>query len=131
LFQRNVLTIFEQLTETVYMRHRWYIPMKHQYQSMKDQFNGNTEKRHPPPHLTGHKVYEMVKDVHVVLGKRKRNGKNTEEDDMWKKQSIFWELPYWKDLDVCHSIDVMLVEKNMRESLLETLLNTDGKTRDH
>jgi hypothetical protein len=45
--------------------------MKHPFQSMKDQFNGNTEKRHPPPHLTGHEVYEMVKDVHVVLGKRK------------------------------------------------------------
>jgi hypothetical protein len=56
---------------------------------MKDQFNGNTEKRCPPPHLTGHEVYEMVKDVHVVLDKRKRTGKNTEEDDMWKKQSIF------------------------------------------
>jgi hypothetical protein len=38
---------------------------------MKDQFNGNTEKRHPPPHLIGHEVYEMVKDVHVVLGKGK------------------------------------------------------------
>jgi hypothetical protein len=38
---------------------------------MKDQFNGNTEKRHPPLHLTGHEVYEMVKDVHVVLGKQK------------------------------------------------------------
>jgi hypothetical protein len=56
---------------------------------MKDQFNGNTEKRRPPPHLIGHKVYEMVKDVHVVLGKWKMTGKNTEEDDMWKKQSIF------------------------------------------
>jgi hypothetical protein len=52
---------------------------------MKGQFNGNTEKRHPPPHLTGHEVYERVKDVHVVLSKRKRTGKNTEEDDMWKK----------------------------------------------
>jgi hypothetical protein len=52
---------------------------------MKDQFNGNTEKRHPPPHLTSHEVYEMVKDVHVVLGKQKRTSKNTEEDDMWKK----------------------------------------------
>jgi hypothetical protein len=52
-------------------------------------FNGNTEKRHPPPYLTGHEVYEMVKDVHVVLGKRKRACKNTGEDDMWKKQSIF------------------------------------------
>jgi hypothetical protein len=33
----------------------------------------------------GVEVYEMVKDIHVVLGKRKRTGKNTEEDDMWKK----------------------------------------------
>jgi hypothetical protein len=98
---------------------------------MKDKFNGNTEKRRPPPHLTGYEVYEMVKDVHVVLGKQKRTGKNTSEDDMWKKQSIFWELPYWKDLDVHHSIDVMHVEKNVWESLLGTLLNTDGKTRDH
>jgi hypothetical protein len=71
------------------MGHQSYNPMKHQFQSMKDQFNGNTDKRHPPSHLTGHEVYEMVKDVHVVLGKRKRLGKNTKEDDMWKKQSIF------------------------------------------
>jgi hypothetical protein len=61
-------------------------------------------------HLTGHEVYEMVKDVHGVLCKRERIGKNTEEDDMWKKQSIFWELPYWNDLDIRHSIDVMHVE---------------------
>jgi hypothetical protein len=63
--------------------------MKHPFWSMKDQFNGNIEKRHPPPHLTGHEVYEMSKDVRVVPGKWKRTGKNTEQDDMWKKQSIF------------------------------------------
>jgi hypothetical protein len=39
---------------------------------MKDQFNGNTKKRRPPPHLTGHAVYEFVKDAHSILGKRKR-----------------------------------------------------------
>jgi hypothetical protein len=60
--------------------------MKHQFHSMKDQFNGNTEKMRPPPDLTGHKFYEMVKDVHVVLGKRKRTNKNTKENDIWKKQ---------------------------------------------
>jgi hypothetical protein len=113
------------------MRHLRYIPMKHQFQSMKDQFNGNIEKRHPPPHLTDHEVYEMVKHVHVVLGKRKKTDKNTEEDDMWKKQSIFWELPYWKDLDIRHSIDVIHIEKNACKSLLRTLLNTHKKTRDH
>jgi hypothetical protein len=98
---------------------------------MNDQFNGNTEKRHPPPHLTGHEVYEMVKNVQIILGKQKMNGENTEEDYMWKKQSIFWKLPYWKDLDVRHSIDVMHIEKNVCERLLETLLNTDGKTMNH
>jgi hypothetical protein len=98
---------------------------------MNDQFNGNTEKMRPPPYPTGHEVYTMVKDVHVVLSKQKKTDKNTEEDDMWKKQFIFWELPYWKGLDIHHSIDVMHVKKNVCESLLGTLLNTDGKTRDH
>jgi hypothetical protein len=76
------------------MGHRRYISMKHQFWSMKDQFNGNTDKRHLPLHLTGHEVYEIVKDVHIVLGKWKMTDKNTEEDDIWKKQSIFGELPY-------------------------------------
>jgi hypothetical protein len=49
---------------------------------MKDQFNCNTEKRRSPSHLTGHEVYEIVKDVHNVLGKQKMTDKNTEEDDM-------------------------------------------------
>jgi hypothetical protein len=111
----------------VYMGHRHYIPMRHQFRSMKDQFKGNTEKWHPPPYLTSHEVYEMVKDVHVVHGKRKRTGNNTEEDDMWKNQSIFWELPYWKDLEVHHLTDLMHVENNVCENLLRTLLNTDRK----
>jgi hypothetical protein len=115
----------------VYMGHRRYITVKHLFQSMKDKLDGNTEKRHVPPHVIGHEVYKMVNDVHVVLGKRKSIGKNTSEDDMWKKQLFFWELPYWKDLDVHHSIDVMHVEKNVCEILLEMLLNTDGKTKDH
>jgi hypothetical protein len=82
LFQRNRLSIFEQVMKTLYMGHQCYIPMKHQFRNMKDQFNGKTEKMHPPPHLTGHEAYEMVKDVHVVLGKQKRPDKNIEEDDM-------------------------------------------------
>jgi hypothetical protein len=56
--------------------------MKHQFSNMKDHLNGKDEKRCPPPHLIGREVYEMVKDVHVVLSKRKRFGKNIEEDDM-------------------------------------------------
>jgi hypothetical protein len=43
----------------------------------------------------------------------------------------FLDLPYWKDLDICHSIDVMYIEKNVCESLIRTLLNTNEKTRGH
>jgi hypothetical protein len=71
------------------MGYQHNILMKHQFWNMKDQFNGKTEKRHPPPYLTGHEVYEMVKNVHVVLGKRKMTNKNIEENDMWNKQSFF------------------------------------------
>jgi hypothetical protein len=56
---------------------------------MKVQFNGNTEKRCPPPHLTGHEVYEMVKDVHVVLGKQKRTSKFTEEVTCGRSNQFF------------------------------------------
>jgi hypothetical protein len=92
-FEETDSQYLRESQKIVYMGHRHYILMKHPFQSMKDKFNGNNEKRHPPPHLIGHEVYEMVKDVHVVLGKQKRTSKNTGEDDIWKKQSIFWELP--------------------------------------
>jgi hypothetical protein len=51
--------------------------------------NGEIEKRHPPLHFTCFAVYEMVKNIHVILGKQKKTDKNIEEDDMWKKQSFF------------------------------------------
>jgi hypothetical protein len=65
----------------MYIGHRRYIPMKYQLRSMMDQFNSNSEKMRHPSHLTGHEVYQMVKDVYVVLGKRKRTAKNNEEED--------------------------------------------------
>jgi hypothetical protein len=88
-FRETYSQYLSESRKIVYMRHRCYISMKHLFRCMKDKFNGNTEKRDPPPHLTCHEDYEMVKNVHVVLGKRKRTGKNTGEDDIWKKQSIF------------------------------------------
>ena len=31
------------------------------------------------------------------------------------EKSIFWRLPYWKDIEVRHCIDLMHVEKNVCE----------------
>jgi hypothetical protein len=67
--------------------------------------------------------------------KTKKVGKNAENNGnetsgLFKKRSIFWNLPYWKDLMVRHAIDVMHVEKNVCEALVSTLLDIPGKTKD-
>ena len=52
------------------------------------------------------------------------------EKNIWKKRSIFWDLPYWEHLEVRHCIDVMHVEKNVCDSLIGLLLNIRDKTKD-
>ena len=49
-------------------------------------------------------VLAMVSDLHVIFGKGP-GGLAVPNDGegrtpMWKKKSIFWGLPYWKDLEV-------------------------------
>jgi len=48
----------------------------------------------------------------------------------WYKQSIFWQLPYWKDLLLWHNLDVMHIKKNVFDNFMNTLLNVLGKTKD-
>ena len=75
----------------------------------------------------------MVNDLHVIFGKGP-GGLAVPSDarghaPMWKKKSIFWDLPYWKDLEVRSSIDVMHVTKNLCVNLLG-FLGVYGKTKD-
>jgi hypothetical protein len=49
----------------------------------------------------------------------------------FKKQSIFFMyLPYWKDLQTCHSIDLMHVTKKLFNNIIGTLLYMPMKTKD-
>jgi hypothetical protein len=48
---------------------------------------------------------------------------------MWKKKSIFWELPYWEIIEVLNAIDVMHVMKNFCLNLLGHL-GVYGKSKD-
>ncbi|PRQ40943.1 hypothetical protein RchiOBHm_Chr4g0441621 [Rosa chinensis] len=64
---------------------------------------------------------------------QKKKGKKKSErrpHRVWKKKSIFFELPYWKVLLVRHNLDVMHIEKNICDSILGTLLNLKGKSKD-
>ena len=82
---------------------------------------------------TGDHVLAMVNDLQVIFGKGP-GGLAVPCDvgghaPMWKKKSIFWDLPYWKDLEVRSSIDVMHVTKNLCVNLLG-FLGVYEKTKD-
>jgi len=47
------------------------------------------------------------------------------------KQSIFWELPYWKTNLLRHNLDVMHIEKNVFENIFNTIMDVKGKTKDY
>ncbi|KAK5793845.1 hypothetical protein PVK06_035005 [Gossypium arboreum] len=53
------------------------------------------------------------------------------EADLWKKRSIFFELPYWEHHILRHNLDVMHIEKNVCENVIQTILNVDGKSKDN
>ena len=74
----------------------------------------------------------MVKDLEVIFGKGPGSQPVPNESgmtSMWKKKSIFWEIPYWEVLDVRHAIDVMHLMKNLCVNLI-AFLGVYGKTKD-
>ena len=62
------------------------------YRKMKKQFDGNKEESSAPRAFRGIEVYDMVKDIDVVLGKGRKL--KTRQKNIWKKRSIFWDLRY-------------------------------------
>ena len=100
----------------VYMGHRQFLPVRHQVRRKGKHFKGQADHRTKPKHRTGSDVLEMVKDLEVVFGKGPGSQPVPSDNGlapMWKKKSIFWELPYWEVLDVRHAIDMMHLTKNL------------------
>ncbi|KAL8147816.1 hypothetical protein AgCh_005216 [Apium graveolens] len=113
--------------KNVYMGHRTFLPLAHPYPKRKRSFDGTIETRVAHLPLTGKQVFERVKNIDVILGKLYKKPTTT---SIWKKRSIFWDLPYWEHLQVRHCLDFMHIEKYVCESTTGTLLNIPGKTND-
>jgi len=73
---------------------------------MKCQFDGTREIGSAPRHFSGQQVYDQVVEdttpkvdsESTVLRKQKCSAKaKSVVKKWWKKMSILWELPYWKD----------------------------------
>ena len=110
-----------------YIGHRWFVPQDHHFRKQKKAFNGETEHVRALKPLSGVEVLDSLSGVEVVFGKG-RQWSNIE--GVWKKHFIFFDLLYWKDLLVCHNLDVIHIEKNVCEILICMLLNIPRKTKD-
>ena len=63
-------------------------------------------------------------------GKRKRSDMEGGHVKIWSWIFSLWKLLYWHKLKLRHNLDVMHIEKNICESLIATILNRIGKTKD-
>jgi len=118
-----------------YMGHRRFLPMDHKWRKNKVSFNNKTEYREAPQPLTGEQVLQHYDSFdQVTFGPESRKRKQRDEEKRWhnwRKKSIFFQLPYWKKLLIRHNLDVMHIEKNICESILGTLLDIEGKSKDN
>ena len=118
-----------------YMGHHRFLPMDHKWRKNKVSFNNKTEYREAPQPLTGEQVLQHYDSFdQVTFGPESRKRKQRDEEKRWhnwRKKSIFFQLPYWKKLLIRHNLDVMHIEKNICESILGTLLDIEGKSKDN
>jgi hypothetical protein len=115
--------------------HRHFLPPNHTYRKNKnDFFVGRVEKDVAPPRLSGEELFDVVSEYSDIVfglqsGKQKFHGFGLTYN--WVRQSIFWELPYWKTNLLHHNLDVMHIEKNVFENIFNTVMDVKGKTKDY
>ena len=76
-------------------------------------------------------LFDIVSTLHKVTTNVNFQIPRFEENEYnWIKQSIFWELPYWKHQVLRHHLDVMYIEKNFGENIINIVMDILGKTKD-
>ncbi|XP_061359254.1 uncharacterized protein LOC133303366 [Gastrolobium bilobum] len=119
-----------------FMGHRRFLEKGHTFRLMKKHFDDTIEERDPPKLLSGFEILKQLNGVNITFGrnldsnsKRKRD-RVEDRSKQWRKKSIFFDLPYWKDNLLRHNLDVMHIEKNVCDNVLYTLIK-DDKSKDH
>jgi hypothetical protein len=103
----------------------------------RELFDGIEEHRLEPEEMSRDQLLQQLIHIeNVQFGKYSGNkrkhctsGGDVNESN-WKKKSIFFKLPYWSTLKLRHNLDVMHIEKNICDSILGTLMDIPGKTKD-
>jgi len=111
-----------------YIGHDRFLPQGHRLRKASDfkSLHGTSAK--PGTFTTEELLEELEKVRDVRVGqKRKRSGDRV---PIWGRRVCLWDLEYWPSLKLRHNLDVMHIEKNVCESLLGTILDIKGKSKD-
>ena len=119
----------------VYLGHRRWLPMNHEWRLDADAFDGREEHREPPSIQSGDEIlYKLNSFDFGYLSSDKdvlaQNPVRPATLDNWHHKSIFFELPYWSTLRIRHNLDVMHIEKNVCDNVVGTILDIKDKTKD-
>nr|XP_025880314.1 uncharacterized protein LOC107280544 [Oryza sativa Japonica Group] len=123
-----------------YIGHYRFLPRGHRLRR-NNEYSGLHGTNDPPGKFTKAELLaELEKVRHVKPGikqkesrKRKRSALDSDKTanvKIWSRRVCLWDLEYWKNLKVRHNLDVMHIEKNICESLVGTILDIHGKTKD-
>ncbi|XP_028758731.1 uncharacterized protein LOC114717701 [Neltuma alba] len=115
-----------------YMGHRRFRPQNHPWRKDAKSFDGKEELRAPPIPLTGDEALMQLEQLgNISFGKGQKRKRPTDSKAYnWRKRSIFFQLPYWKNLLIRHNLDVMHIERNVSDNLVSTVMDLLGKTKD-
>ncbi|BBH04741.1 Ankyrin repeat family protein, partial [Prunus dulcis] len=111
-----------------YLGHRRWLPWDHEWEKDKE-FDGNTERRLRPREWSGDEILEQLNRLDFAPFGKQLVGQTFYHLN-WTHKPMFFELPYWSKLKLRHNLDVMHVEKNVFDTLVGTILDIEGKTKD-
>ncbi|XP_004289296.1 PREDICTED: uncharacterized protein LOC101297488 [Fragaria vesca subsp. vesca] len=119
----------------IYLVHRRWLPMNHEWRLDADAFDGREEHREPPPIQSRDEIlYKLNSFDFGYLSSDKdvlaQNLVRPAALDNWHHKSIFFELPYRSTLRIRHNLDVMHIEKNVCDNVVGTILDIKDKTKD-
>jgi len=124
-------------SKTCYMGHRRFLHEDHPFRFDADKF-GSTEFRPAPTPLSGDEILDCTKELNTIFGKdpsgKKSASKRRKEGEplvIFKRRSIWFVLPYWKDLMLRHNFDFMHIGKNVSENFVNTFMGTASKSKDN
>ena len=121
------------------MGHRRFLPIDHRFQLDKRLFDGNEEHRAAPKQLFAEDVlHQLHRMEHNILGKAsknkmlaKRKKEHAKLEKNWKNKNIFFPIAILENPYFGHNLDVIHIKKNIRDSIVSTLLSIDGKSKDN